>query len=62
MDKGGIHSIQKDVFPFIYFIGCVDASKFGALHRQSSLGRSPQISLEGVSQSSSDTKKNRDFQ
>ena len=24
LDKGGIHSIQKDVFPFIYFIGCVD--------------------------------------
>ena len=22
LDKGGIHSIQKDVFLFIYFIGC----------------------------------------
>ena len=38
-----------------------DTPKLGALHRRSNLGRSPQISLKGVSQSSPDTKKNQDF-
>ena len=39
-----------------------DALKVGVLHRRNNLRRSPQTSLEGVSKSSSDTKKNRDFQ
>ena len=39
-----------------------DAPKVGVLHGQSNLWRSPQTPLEGVSKSSLDTKKNRDFQ
>ena len=40
----------------------IDAPKFGAPHRRSNLGISPQASLAGVSKSSLDTKKKRDFQ
>ena len=39
-----------------------DTPKFGVPHRLSNLGISPYASLEGVSKSSPDTKKKRDFQ
>ena len=40
----------------------IDAPKCGVPHRRSNLGISPQASLAGVSKSSPDTKKKRDFQ
>ena len=40
----------------------IDAPKCGVPHRRSNLGISPQASLIGVSKSSSDMKKKRDFQ
>ena len=40
----------------------IDALKVGVSHRRSNLRRSPQTSLEGVSKSYLDTKKNWDFQ
>ena len=40
----------------------IDTPKCGIPHRQSNLGTSPQASLAGVSKSSPDTKKKRDFQ
>ena len=39
-----------------------DAPRLGPLQQRSNLGISPQTSLEGVSQSSPNTKKNQDFQ
>ena len=40
----------------------IDAPKVGVPHRRCNLGSSPHTSLEGVSKSSPDTKKNLDFQ